>query len=518
MRDFFRSPLFRCLVCLILVCCILVNVSPIRTEALSAGAAITAIIGTTSAVAAVASIFQCLGVMPDSSDTSVFEGVVNDCVDALTASGVLVNGMLSVLQLSDGVVVKNHVNQGIIEAIHDWLFANDVVTETAISVPSGYWLYNGQQFRPLPEYDTSLFPYCAIVYVSTALTYYLIVSSQPLGVSSISSSTGRTNVINTTDVEISYLYDALKATDDAWSLSEVKSLAIGEEYISKNARWVWSNYDVMKSDGSVCVSYATKPVTASYSEMAVAAGLVAGQIGTDIETDYKTWVDDGVIAVDFGIGYVDDPNTHEDDDNEDDEETGGEIATIPPDEIVDPNNPVQPTTQPSPWWQDNRWLNIGGGIVGWELGQLIRQLLTQNQTQTQTAVGDPQYMVDTSLFGNGGNGNNTIAPPDTGDPDSSTPTDPSVPNVPSDIAAWTFDLKDFFPFCIPFDLYDFFSVLDATPEAPQFHWELQDLSGRVYPIDIDLSAWDDLASFFRKLQLFLFITGLAAASRKFIKW
>lgn len=80
------------------------------------------------------------------------------------------------------------------------------------------------------------------------------------------------------------------------------------------------------------------------------------------------------------------------------------------------------------------------------------------------------------------------------------------------------DLQHFFPFCIPFDLFDFFAVLNAEPVAPVFHWEIQDLSGNVYSVDIDLSKWDPLARTFRLLQLFLFVTGLAAASRKFIKW
>ena len=80
------------------------------------------------------------------------------------------------------------------------------------------------------------------------------------------------------------------------------------------------------------------------------------------------------------------------------------------------------------------------------------------------------------------------------------------------------DLKDFFPFCIPFDLYAFFQLLDADPVAPVLSWEIPDLSGQVYSLSIDLAEWDSVALLFRRLQLFLFITGLAAASRKFIKW
>ena len=87
-----------------------------------------------------------------------------------------------------------------------------------------------------------------------------------------------------------------------------------------------------------------------------------------------------------------------------------------------------------------------------------------------------------------------------------------------DMLPYALDLTDFFPFCIPFDIYDFFAALIAEPEAPKFHWEFQDLSGRTYSIDIDLSPWNGLAATFRSMQLLLFIVGLAVASRKFIKW
>ena len=126
---------------------------------------------------------------------------------------------------------------------------------------------------------------------------------------------------------------------------------------------------------------------------------------------------------------------------------------------------------------------------------------TATQLQNQTMTYD-QYMeqIQTPTGGNTGTGSNT--------------GNTTVP----DIAPYALDLKDFFPFCIPFDIYDFFSALIAPPEAPVFIWELKDLSGRTYPIVVDLSCWDQLAEVFRSMQLLLFIVGLAVASRKFIKW
>lgn len=97
--------------------------------------------------------------------------------------------------------------------------------------------------------------------------------------------------------------------------------------------------------------------------------------------------------------------------------------------------------------------------------------------------------------------------------------DPGIPGVPpSDIAHYQVDLKSFFPFCIPFDFYEFIRILCAEPEAPVFHWEIQDLSGNVYSVDVDLSPWNSHAQLFRDAECFLFIVGLLMLTRKFIKW
>lgn len=511
MRDFFRSPLFRCLICLILVCCVLVNVSPIRADAFAGGAALTAVVGSAAAVAVVASAIHALGVMPDSTDTSVFEGVVNDCVSALTASGVFLNGMVSVLQLSDGVHVKNHVNEGIIQAILDWLFAEEVV----LNAPIPFTLSAGTAFNY--TYD-GLSSKIVCTVASEPFYYYFSCGDEAFDSVVLYSGTARgsykigTNSYNYSPLTYNgfYFYPGMGTNYGSLpdSLPDISNIPDSNKII------------LGSFDNKTAGLNAVYDTIIGMSTITVSTGLVAGQIGADIKTDYETWVEEGVVAADFGIGYVDDPNTHNDDEEDGDDDTGTEIGpTVPPGEL-DPPSPdtqVAPSPSPSPWWKNNKWLNIGDAIVGWELAQLTRYLLHKTQTDVQTGTADPQYKPDTSLFGNGGNGNNVITPPSTGDPDPSNPTTPSDPEISVDFPMM-FDLKDFFPFCIPFDLYDFFSVLDAPPEAPQFHWELRDLSGNIYPIDVDLSTWDDLASFFRKLQLFLFITGLAAATRKYIKW
>lgn len=78
-------------------------------------------------------------------------------------------------------------------------------------------------------------------------------------------------------------------------------------------------------------------------------------------------------------------------------------------------------------------------------------------------------------------------------------------------------LKDFFPFCIPFDLYAMMQALCADPVAPSFTFATSFL-GHVYTVDIDLSAWNDVATVVRYMVVAIYIVALAVATRKFIKW
>lgn len=79
-------------------------------------------------------------------------------------------------------------------------------------------------------------------------------------------------------------------------------------------------------------------------------------------------------------------------------------------------------------------------------------------------------------------------------------------------------LRDYFPFCIPFDLFDFLTVLVAEPEAPCFVWEIPvPQMGRTFTVEVDLSAWDSVAALFRKLELLAFIIGLGWVTREKIR-
>lgn len=87
----------------------------------------------------------------------------------------------------------------------------------------------------------------------------------------------------------------------------------------------------------------------------------------------------------------------------------------------------------------------------------------------------------------------------------------------TDISGYTaLGLENYFPFCIPFDLYNLLSAFSAEPEAPCIEWTFE-YFGESTTIELDLSAWDSVAAVMRTLLICLFIAGLAIKTRDLIR-
>lgn len=88
--------------------------------------------------------------------------------------------------------------------------------------------------------------------------------------------------------------------------------------------------------------------------------------------------------------------------------------------------------------------------------------------------------------------------------------DPDIPQLP--------DLRDKFPFCVPFDLIGCFQALNAKPEAPRFVvplvYEPLDFS---YDIVIDFAPFEKIAVVCRWVCTFSFLVFLALVTRKIIQ-
>lgn len=89
----------------------------------------------------------------------------------------------------------------------------------------------------------------------------------------------------------------------------------------------------------------------------------------------------------------------------------------------------------------------------------------------------------------------------------------------SDLPSFKFDLRELFPFCIPFDIYRLLSSFDSTPTAPHVQLPIVIQSiGFSYTLDLDFSAWDPVAQAMRTAELIVYAIGLAWATGKVIKW
>lgn len=85
---------------------------------------------------------------------------------------------------------------------------------------------------------------------------------------------------------------------------------------------------------------------------------------------------------------------------------------------------------------------------------------------------------------------------------------------------YALDLRNYFPFCLPFDIGNLLACFVADPQAPSFEWQFptgydaQSHAFTMQTFTIDLAMWDSVAYWLRKGELALFIVGLAAVTRQ----
>lgn len=473
------SRILRTLVCMLLICCILVNLSPLKVNASAAGA-LGIVKATSVAIPGLWPIAACLAVVGIAAgiDSGAFENVANNCFGALEAAGTWIdNGMAHLLRTEDDLGnVSYYVDGGMIEDVRSWIFDTNVVGEVEVSTPTSA----SSAFRAKLE-DAKTKAYAVMIYFSPDNITLATSSSSPF----VFYSSGSDLMFKTKDGSSFAYYNALSGS--SW----------------------WDRKSAYYDAGSTITYFGTDYLGTNYD---LSLGYLPPE---DIELDDAT-------IVTFHPYLADVIRTR----------SGGS---------GDSGN-----DQGDKWW------------LGLHFAETLEKLYettqqTQIETPSVTEIPDLQegtqyeVTVETDEDGNERYVLSPIYNPGTGDgtdPDTGTDTDPdtgtdsgngsgdntgtdsgnpgnggttSAPSSPPSQFALA-DLSKFFPFCIPFDLFDFFQLLNADPVAPVFNWEIQDLAGQTYGITIDLSEWDPVAQLFRRLQLFLFVCGLAAASRKYIKW
>lgn len=102
-------------------------------------------------------------------------------------------------------------------------------------------------------------------------------------------------------------------------------------------------------------------------------------------------------------------------------------------------------------------------------------------------------------------------------PDGKPNADKKVDDFDGEGGQLTFDWKNVFPFCIPFDMIKFIQCLCADPVAPVVDIPVNIPNIYKGNININLKQYDDVAKLCRTLFDLLFILGLAYATRYLIK-
>lgn len=455
MRKLVATRLFRCVLCLVLVCCIVVNCCAIKVSAFTLTGTAIALFGD-DAIALIAACIIGLGVMAD------------------TASQI---SMLEFRYLCD-------------QAYDAMVAAGEWVVDGAVTV------YNCA--TELWDYGVD----CGMVqWLHDWLWHDSGILSSPSSRMTEEQITSLDSHISDfcTAFDVSALYCCYVDTGSGYQFAFCKVPIVfnGSAYVPLDGSFMWhlsavGTGPVVKKDGIITKFNPSGRTVYTFYGSSAAIGLKAGvelqtgviaPPGTDIETEYGEYI---VIVAPNGV-----PDTGGDGSGDDQPK----IPIIPV--------PVLPSYEETirlpqeDIWKGNK---------------------VETEDPDTGGSTDPSTGTDTD---NPDSGSNDPTTPTTGTDNPDSPGDDGsqdVPLTPDQLQPFVVDLRDFFPFCIPFDLYDFFQLLDADPVAPVFHWEIQDLAGNVYSIDIDLSAWDSTALFFRRLQLLVFTVGLAMASRKFIKW
>lgn len=451
-----KSRWFRVLICLLMVCCLIFHMSPIKAEALAlevslaiglaacliaaTGAGIVFVPETTSQIQAIGQSFQNYMMQWGAANNKVAE--VQDWFFGIQFYDPGDDGDEDDDDWVSPTNRKVQLARGILAGISAWcasiILGNIQVEEESDPAPAGYMYYNGIKLPALPAYNAAAYPYLCI-WQNTDGSYTLGVAPFRVYVQSDgdlqAETSGKYRPHNITDADVWYSGVTVSRSPDGAAV-----MSAGEYTL------IWSNYDIMK-DGEVFMS------------------------GTEPASSYTT-----VVEPETYVGDI--PQQIQD----------GELE---PGGIELPDINYDPLIQPGVSLQDSTI----GTLYKLSTGELSYENFLQ------------QIKVD---------GSST-------DPLDPTPQ-PSEPSQdedkwepPTNPGKFALDLKEFFPFCIPFDLYDFFSCLNADPVAPVIDWAIPLPGGSSYPITIDLSIFDPVAKILRTMELLLFCVGLAFKTRDLIR-
>lgn len=461
--------LFRIAICCLVVCALVVNLSPIRAKAVAAeAAAVSAAIVTCPELVAIAAAMIAIGVMASPSTRDNFVNAANAVAEYLSTS---VPELLRVTY--EGGQAVYYASVEFLESVRCAMIDAEVL------IPPFSSFGAGQSMTMLD--GTILVP-------SSECVYFVV-----------------SHTSGTRFTEIFYfpsggtLYDETRAVYKDLSLVTVNGsrhsyysiTRSGVDY-SAYAGIVWPDYTDLNLVRDIISTY-----LAGAFDIAVAYGLTAGVIPA-VPIDGSSalqWSDEYCsrqlrLLTPEGGGAPGDDSGGDSGDNP----QGGFVENV-----LFPLTLLGTVLEIAGLTQQNQWL----GDVPSNVPDV--EVVTEYEILDAPEVDGFQGI--------------QVSPVPDSAPDSGSGTDPEGGTSSGGDASYTLDLTEYFPFCIPFDIFEFLSLLAADPEAPVFEWVIPVPQMDVeFPIKVDLSAWDGIAKLFRTLELLAFIVGLAMVTRdKFIR-
>lgn len=450
-----KQRIFRVLVCFVLICALVVNISPIKAKAFATETAMAL-----GGIACIIAMYVGVVFNPQSQAQLVaigdsFGGYISERAESLEDS-LDVTELFDYWELATGGGdgddfdpnrTKIKLARGLLKLIAGWIYTA-VVTgavegSSGVSAPVGYTFYGEHCLVTAPAPSDTL-PYTCLCYSpgDVNFEYWLFCGTAPFDIRFLDNKNYWLN--SNSDPFVVYVLD--DAADLQWYEATNND---SYKYIG-SYQVVWANHDIVDDSNSEIIRVEGSPAT-NAQKVTVVPEIYVGDIPSQIQN--------GSITV--------------------------EDIELP--ENVDLSSVITS--------RDTLLDDISNSAQKFQDGTLSLDEY-KNQIEYDDDLGGDETM-----------------------PGTEPSEDPTEPEDVGPIGDYALDLTEFFPFCIPYDIKEFLSLLSAAPEAPVFEWDIVVKSWDWgFHVTVDLSPWNDVAALFRKLELLAFIVGLGFVTReKFLR-
>lgn len=524
MSDFLSCRFFRCVICFLLIGCVLINLSPLRAQALVIEGVAVATGVTISAPVAIAGILICLGITIGAT-SGFFDSLVDSCSIHLQNLGYVIEDKIQAY-ICDG---KSYVEQDVVEAVRDYVWDSGTLTKSYVletqdcdsymyvSRASSAFCISGTTADFTADGSTGTITlnsdyFCwSGSYYNLDTTNFTIANYGSRPQFSISGS--GCNVFYYDNYYSGWYFVFFTADKFLFSGARIKD---GQSQTSRFVSFIDCEYPFYPS-----------------ARVSTQEELTLENVTLDIipfPTGYETW---GNTAL-----KVENPSGGGSDNGDPDDDNDIHIypVTIPSD-YSQVGDLTQESAQEGTYTESSGSTDSGSSSspsTGTDYTSWFQKIVNGIQelpSKFETWISDCKTAIEelpskfSEFF------NHVVSEiqnlPSTFSQFFSdvVASIQSIPDAIKGIFAksdnldkkYDTDWQSVFPFCVPFDLIEFLGVLAAEPEAPVIQWRFYVPNICDENIEIDLSVFDTVAQIMRTLELLAFCIGLILLTRNIIR-